>query len=70
MMDGAKVRGLLQANQRLIDGETPGDSSLQKSHTQTQNSANVFGRLSSHLGADELAGLSRYFVAATSASRQ
>ena len=34
MMDGAKVRGLLQANQRLIDGETPGDSSLQKSHTQ------------------------------------
>ena len=33
MMDGAKVRGLLQANQRLIDGETPGDSSLQKSHT-------------------------------------
>ena len=35
-MDGAKVRGLLQANQRLIDGETPGDSSLQKSHTRTK----------------------------------
>jgi hypothetical protein len=34
MVDGAKVRGCLQANQRLIDGETPGDSSLQESHTQ------------------------------------
>ena len=37
MMDGAKVRGLLQANQRLIDGETPGDSSLQKSHTHFEH---------------------------------
>jgi hypothetical protein len=34
MMDGAKVRGCLQENQRLIEGETPDAGSLQESHTQ------------------------------------
>lgn len=33
MVDGAKVRGCLQENQRLTDGETPDDRSLQESHT-------------------------------------
>ncbi len=33
MVDGAKDRGCLQDDQRLIDGETPDDRSLQRSHT-------------------------------------
>ncbi len=45
MMDGAKVRGHLQANQRLIDGETPGDSSLQESHTQMLLSPSCIRRI-------------------------